>query len=798
MFRRVYTTTPPFPSHTELPGWGQRDHWPAHWVDAPGRVPATRATAYRLRLNIPTKCRLRIHVTADQRYQLFLDGQRIAQGSERGNLRSWFYESYELELEPGRHTLGALTWHLAEGAPWAQDTSRPGFLLAASEPFTQLISTGRAPWEARWLPALRFIKATDQLGGQLTGMGSRIDWRGGSWASIFDLTDGGWNPVSVGPPGNNGFYQGAPPDMWILRPATLPAMARRPVAQSQLRVARVTTALRGPFQPSPREALARWQAWLQGGRIVVPPRTRHRLLVNLADYFCAYYRLRVSGGKGSRLTVHWAERLSNDAHHPEPSADRREVDGLHFVGAGDTFRPDGSRHADLEPLWWMAGRWVQITIQTGAMPLTLESFCLEATGYPLREQTHFACDDSSLNLLIPACRQTLRACMHETYMDCPYWEQLQYIGDTRIQALITYAVSPDIRLAAKALDIFSHSRVGASPFPSSNHPSRSMQIIPPFALWWINMLRDLAWWRGEAALVRRLMPTAWWIVDHFLLNRDRHGLAVSPPGWNYVDAVAFAGGEPPGARPGGTSGLLNWQLVLALDALYDLGHWLGDPRAMGARLEAQGLARTCERLLWDARRRALADDVDHTSFSEHGQALPLLTGRLSAPCRARVRQALLSDRKLHQGGLYFSHYILEAMREARATEALVQRLQQWQPFLDAGLKTFPEHDLAGRSDCHAWSAHPWFHLLTSLAGIRPAGPGFSRIAVTPLLGPLHRLEARIPHPLGLIHMAAERVQDHVDLQLILPANTHGLLHTRTGRQPLRGGTQLLRLAADEV
>ena len=26
---------------------------------------------------------------------------------------------------------------------------------------------------------------------------------------------------------------------------------------------------------------------------------------------------------------------------------------------------------------------------------------------------------------------------NETYMDCPYYEQLQYLGDTRIQALIT-------------------------------------------------------------------------------------------------------------------------------------------------------------------------------------------------------------------------------------------------------------------------------------------------------------------------------------------------------------------------
>ncbi|WP_372490084.1 hypothetical protein [Chitinophaga sedimenti] len=29
--------------------------------------------------------------------------------------------------------------------------------------------------------------------------------------------------------------------------------------------------------------------------------------------------------------------------------------------------------------------------------------------------------------------RTSRLCAYETYMDCPYYEQLQYIGDTRIR-----------------------------------------------------------------------------------------------------------------------------------------------------------------------------------------------------------------------------------------------------------------------------------------------------------------------------------------------------------------------------
>ena len=73
----------------------------------------------------------RIHVTADERYDLYVDGLRVGRGSERGDAANWFYESYDLTLPAGRHTLVARVWTLGDKAPFAQITLRPGFLLAA-------------------------------------------------------------------------------------------------------------------------------------------------------------------------------------------------------------------------------------------------------------------------------------------------------------------------------------------------------------------------------------------------------------------------------------------------------------------------------------------------------------------------------------------------------------------------------------------------------------------------------------------------------------------------------------------
>ena len=78
----------------------------------------------------------------------------------------------------------------------------------------------------------------------------------------------------------------------------------------------------------------------------------------------------------------------------------------------------------------------------------------------------------------------------ETYMDCPYYEQLQYIGDTRIQAMISFYNSGDDRLVRNAINLMDHSRISEG-ITLSRHPSYSPQLIPTFSLWYIGMLHDL-------------------------------------------------------------------------------------------------------------------------------------------------------------------------------------------------------------------------------------------------------------------------------------------------------------------
>src|SRR5438270_7586287 len=80
----------------------ERPTWPAKWISHPDAGDSPIVVAYRLRFSLPEQSNLRLHITADERYDLFLDGQYVGRGSERGDILNWFFETYEFDLAAGQ------------------------------------------------------------------------------------------------------------------------------------------------------------------------------------------------------------------------------------------------------------------------------------------------------------------------------------------------------------------------------------------------------------------------------------------------------------------------------------------------------------------------------------------------------------------------------------------------------------------------------------------------------------------------------------------------------------------------
>ena len=197
--------------------------------------------------------------------------------------------------------------------------------------------------------------------------------------------------------------------------------------------------------------------------LTIPPHAHWRVLFDLGDYYCGYPVVETSGGAGSLVRVSFAESL---IELPDPPPDgignkgnRDAIENKLFHGVGDEFKPDGKPNRRFEPLWWRPGRYVEVYVETGDEPLTLHEMSLLEDRYPLEIESQLKPGDERFAKAAPIMRRALQVCMHETYMDCPFYEQLMYVGDTRLQMLTTYALTRDERLPRKAVQSFARSRL---------------------------------------------------------------------------------------------------------------------------------------------------------------------------------------------------------------------------------------------------------------------------------------------------------------------------------------------------
>jgi alpha-L-rhamnosidase len=782
------SSLPAFPQ-SDTNGIFGRYNWPVSFITLPHAGETPYILGFRLIVDQPHDTTLRCHVTADERFELLLDGERVADGPERGSAEAWHYETFDLPVKAGRHVLFARVWALDIHGPYAQVSVRPGFLLGVEKDDGSADdgwSTGLAPWEANRIEGYAFA---DHF--------NTIDGRQYPWG--IDLGEGdGWTKAEI----NAKASTAHPTDLYPLRlltPATLPRMLRRKMSAGRVRfvedISYVTDFLKHRVDSAHHlPDLAAQIADLLAGRapLRIPAGKRYRAIIDLENYFCPYARFMASGGKDARVTFTWAEALFEklDFLAPYgPKGNRSEIENKLFAGFVDEFVLEGGANRSYAPLWWQAGRYIQLMIETKDDPLVLNELTLEETRYPLESESSFAASDPRVAQLTPLLLRTLQSNAHETFFDCPYYEQLNYTGDTLIDCLGVYAITHDIRLPRKSLRLF-HDSLLPDGLTQSRFPSRARQVIPPFSLLFVSMMRHHAWWRGEKDFIRSILPAARSVIDAHLLSVNAQGLLENLRGWNFLDwVVNWKDGVPPNGDHGQVSGPHNWLFVYALQAAMELETFAGDPElaARYSRL-ADSHARATESAFWSEERGLYADDPDHRRFSEHAQCLAILGGRANAPRSARAAQGLVTAPDLERSTIYFAHYLFETLHKLNQPDPFFHRLEDWFKLPGQGFVTTPEAPEPSRSDCHAWGAHPLFHFYATILGIRPAAMGFAQVEIRPQLGPLQSVKGRMVHPAGWIDIDLRRAGDRLEGMITLPEGVSGKFYGNTGSQVLKPGT----------
>lgn len=756
--RRVPDAGLPFPERDCLAVFA-RGWWPLDWLAFPAATPAV--AAYRLRINLAADATVRVRISAGERYRFFLDGDEIGTGPERGDVLHWRIDTYDLTLTAGSHWLAVEVWALGSRAPKWQVPVPPGLLVIGDEPFFKAVSTAHAPWEVAHLDGIQFC---DQSQAFLTGPRAVVD--AVKWPADW-LTGGGMGFLSAAPSrrGVCGGRAGSDFVMPRLVPARLPAPTHELLSNG--------TAVFVDAPPPPENPLAdlpaaipsahradesrEWQSWLEHRTpLVIPPGETRRAIIDLGTYRAVWPVLEASGRDGL-VRLRFAEALyrnplNGDRANDRTKGHRADWSGGFLRGLGPDFHTPRDRHV-FRAYEWECGRWLEISATAGAEdPLVLHRLALHDTSFPFSDEGALACDRPELETLRAMCVHTLRVGTHGHYCDCPAYERLQYIGDTRLEALVTYCLTRDDRLPARALEDFAGARF-ADGFLPSRHPANGSQNIPPFSLWWIGMLHDATFWRDRLGRLSRLLPVARGILDAWWGHRTDDGLVQGLPGWNFVDwAAGWEAGMPP-AADGGTSAVLNWHFVLALRTVAELEGLGGEPEMAALhRRRASEISTALDAACWDEDRGLYLDAPGRRDISEHAQVLALLAG-VAEPRRVRVAAALTDHAALTRTTIYFNHYLIEALRLLGRGDLIWQRLGLWFDLPKLGFTTTPEEPEPSRSDCHPWGTHPLYHIVATLAGLRPAARDFSALTLAPLTNiPLRRIALTVPHPRGEVRI----------------------------------------------
>ncbi|MGN0833256.1 MAG: MBL fold metallo-hydrolase [Kiritimatiellia bacterium] len=711
-----------------------------------------------------------VDVSADERFLLTLDGRFVARGPHRGDVPNWQYQTYRVEAPVGRHVFRAVVTRMNRHAPFAQLSYRGGFVFKASGVFDERLTTGKASWTVGRLVGMTPLAPDDGSEKWVAGMGSQVEIAGrGPFAGTAERPA---KAVVVRGPVKTVSHKcyGSREPGWMLYPSQLPDQLCVPVSPGRIVAATRDAPWRGRHVYAEAETAAPEVAAFEalrakGAPVTVAPHTKLQLAWNLGRYHCAYPVLKTQGGKGARIAWCWAESAHEAGNGRK--GDRQQIVGKYLLGFGDNFLPDGA-DGEFSAPWFRCGLWCRIDIETGDEPLTLTELSLVETRYPLEMESAFACDDRSTDDIRRICTRTMQMCCHEMLFDCPYYEQLMYPGDTRVQLLVLSALSRDERMIKRAIEIYSYAthEDGQCPF---NYPKRGPQEGFTYTLAYLAMYGDYVQNHADREWLRARLPGLRQSMAGCELYENGDGLIERTPGWNFMDwATEWRDSAVPGSDHGHA---LN--SFVNLFWLIDMQSAAAVERALGNELQAEYWEAKARRLkaqivrtFWNEERSLIADTPlkrDEqgkplpNTYSEHQQALALIADCLSPEQTARCFEHLIADPDLARTTVYFSYYLFEAYFKQGRGDLFLRRLDLWRDYLAQGVSTTLERPdsgrsggLTSRSDCHAWGAHPIWFMQTGLAGIRSAAPFFERVRIAPSPGPLTHVRARHPHPAGWI------------------------------------------------
>lgn len=449
-------------------------------------------------------------------------------------------------------------------------------------------------------------------------------------------------------------------------------------------------------------------------------------------------------------------------------------------------------------------RYIILTVRGNTAPVKLYEIYMNQSNYPVANQGKFRSSDPLLNQIWEISRHTTRLCMEDTFVDCPAYEQVFWVGDARNEALVNYYVFGATEIVKRCLNLVPGSS-HLTPLYLDQVPSAWSSVIPNWTFFWIAACEEYCAHTGDTAFAKQIWPAVRHTLVHYLQHIDDNGL-LNIKGWNLLDWAPI---DQPGDGVVTHQNLFLVKVLRQAVALAAAAEATSEAAEAGFAASADRLAKAINDHLWDDERQAYLDCIHSdgrrsTIYSMQTQVVAYLCG-VAEGDRLRVIDGYLVNPPVsfvQIGSPFMSFFYYEALvKSGRHAQMLDDIRRNYGTMIEHDATTcwemypnFAENrsnpDQLTRSHCHAWSAAPGYFLGTSVLGVKRLDTGWSSVEISPQPSDLTWANGSVPLPQGghigvswrlsegVMKLRIEHPQD-IDVKVVWPEGVEGNLEQIT-------------------
>lgn len=712
-----------------------------------------------------------INLSADNHYFLFVNGKPITHGPQLSDIKHWKYETLNLKdfLKVGKNIIAIKVVNYGRRRFLGFQSIFTSLMVNGVSKNAEVLTT-KGPedtWKCAIDPSYKAIEINWREAGEKSIVGgfyanNPTDYVDKNlypqhWEQL-DFDDSNWQ--------KNRFYESGSSMggsiAYLLEPRNLPLLTWDKEQIGHIVRSKNLTTSRFPTS----------------GEITIPAHQKISFLLDQKEVTNGFPELVFSKGKNAHIKIKYAENLFGENN---TKGDRNVIENKELLGYYDYIISNGTNGQSFIPNWMRTFRFIEFEIETAEQELTLNSFVNNKSRTTIPSVARFKTDNETYNRIFEISKRTIDICTQDYFLSDAYYETMQYVGDSKVHALLWQVLSGNLAHTRNAIRQFHHSRDSEGNILGA-YPLRSTFIFPTYSLIWVDMIADYYRLTGDKDFIHTYKDGIIHTLSGFEKNMNDMNLVNKTRYRYFVDWYTGPnnGGGTATNNGGENSAVVSLHYAHALLNAATLFNAIDDRQTANSYVQrAEKIKQSVYRLCFDVDKKIFAERPDKSIFDQHTNIMAILTDAIDKSEQKTLLQKILSDKDLLQATYYYRYYLFEAIKKVNVPELFSAAQKPWEEIIanhmTTTLERFESKEKPTRSEVHPWSASPAYFYFNYLAGIKSKKNTFEEISIEPVFGELNEMQGVMPTPHGSIIFDLKRKGKKLSADITIPNTISGAI-----------------------